>query len=171
MPFMLYLHCACDAVLHHAQDAVLAMTGPGGVAPAPTGLLTGAGGALPLLVAAAALLLAAAAAPPLSDASLPGKPCKACGACILGCLLTITSLCCKLIHEFQRQIREPAHQLGFQFTLSHAAGSAIDQRAQPLADHCLLFGHALQAVGDLETVKQMPACQHAVDVPSVHIIV
>lgn len=70
---LLYPHCACNAVLHLAEDAVLAMTGPGGVAPAPTG----AGGALPLLlaVAAAALLLTAAAAPPLSDAPLPGKPC------------------------------------------------------------------------------------------------
>lgn len=72
---LLYPHCACNAVLHHAEDAVPAMTELGGAAPAHTGLLTGAGGALLLAVVAAALLLAAAAAPPLSHAHLPGKPC------------------------------------------------------------------------------------------------
>ena len=74
---LLYPHCASNAVLHHAEDAVPAMTGSGGAAPAHTGLLTGVGGALLLLLAvvAAALLLAAAAVPPLPDASLPGQPC------------------------------------------------------------------------------------------------
>ena len=55
------------------------MTEPGGAAPAPTGWLTGAGGAHPLLPAAAvaAPLLGAVAAPLLSDAALTlltGKP-------------------------------------------------------------------------------------------------
>ena len=53
--------------------------------------------------------------------------------------------------------------LAIQSTLSHVAGGAIDQRAQLLADRCLLFGHALQPVGNLETVKQVAAYQSAVD--------
>ncbi|KAL3149656.1 hypothetical protein ABBQ38_013488 [Trebouxia sp. C0009 RCD-2024] len=58
------------SVLHHVGGGVPAMTGEGAVAPAPTGQLTGAGGAppLPLGVGPAALLHDVAAAPLLSDA-------------------------------------------------------------------------------------------------------
>lgn len=154
LPWLWQTQVAWYAVLHHVGGGVPAMTGEGAVAPAPTGQLTGAGGAppLPLGVGPAALLHDVAAAPLLSDA-LTGKYttralCTATGVHRGPCVTL--SMCgtdgCRACGQDVR------------FLLCYAAGDVTDQRAQQVAGHCLLFARAPQPVAGPET--GMPEAVH-----------